>query len=573
MKKMSATGGKTKIFIMILFLGVFGLAKQTFAATYYVCDTGTDCNASSSGWATGNDTSNSCTAKSTPCKTISHGISKMAESDTLIIGDGTYSGVTNTINYQETYVQPKSGTAEAYTMIQAEHDGGATITYTSSAGIFILGNEVYDPAGFSVDSGPSKQNYITIKGLVVYGSTVLVIGSKYVKLINIGSGEAWTGNNSNINIGWSEYCLMEGCYAWGGGRYKFAAFHSHRTILRNCVGRLDYADLSSHAEPIATFSMYSSKNIEVQNCIDVDSDGTYINPDGYWGAFFSPNTSDSAYTGPVNWTNCISLNSKLGFGASDISSGGSQTSSPVFKNCVGWGYALTNGDDLIHSQGNIDIQQCTIGSVTGNPGTGYPWFNCWSSVTNTTLLKNSIVYSWPQTYVKAFYNVDTNDYNDIYASGSSPFSESGSEPTHVIATDPKTHGLLYLPRIESGSSLKTAGSTGGQVGAEIIYQYGKSGTLYGETGYNLLQDGTNSQDTVKLWPYPNEDLIKTKFASYSSHSIVGARGFAAGTSLDGSSQTLTKYIWEYLGNQIPADIYGASSDTTPPAAPTSLAVN
>ena len=52
-------------------------------------------------------------------------------------------------------------------------------------------------------------------------------------------------------------------------------------------------------------------------------------------------------------------------------------------------------------------------------------------------------------------------------------------------------------------------------------------------------------------------------AAYSNHSVNGARGFAAsGTQLNGADQiTLTSYIWEYLGNQMPSDIYGGSSPT------------
>src|SRR5205085_1629742 len=59
-----------------------------------------------------------------------------------------------------------------------------------------------------------------------------------------------------------------------------------------------------------------------------------------------------------------------------------------------------------------------------------------------------------------------------------------------------------------------------------------------------------------LWPFPNEAVIKADMASYSGPGGAGARGFTAGNSLDGSPQTLTRYIWEYLGNQIPAEIYG-----------------
>ncbi|MEI7891036.1 MAG: hypothetical protein WCI36_03615 [bacterium] len=147
---------------------------------------------------------------------------------------------------------------------------------------------------------------------------------------------------------------------------------------------------------------------------------------------------------------------------------------------------------------------------------------------------------------------------------------SSSGTGTIISTNPIGNGLSYLPRSDMTVN-------GHNVGARIMKQYGKSGTIFGETGYDLLQDGTNGQADVNLWPFPNESLIKNNFASYDpaidGGGSSGARGFAAGTSIDGSSQTLTKYIWEYLGNQIPCEIYGACGiDVTAPSAPSGLSV-
>ena len=101
-------------------------------------------------------------------------------------------------------------------------------------------------------------------------------------------------------------------------------------------------------------------------------------------------------------------------------------------------------------------------------------------------------------------------------------------------------------------------SDGGDIGANVQTLIGTSGTLYGEAGYNT-DTGTS------MWPFPNEDLIRTKMKAYNAGGASGNRGFC----VDGT--TLTKYIWQYLGNTIPAEIYGGSSDTTAPAAVTNLA--
>lgn len=118
----------------------------------------------------------------------------------------------------------------------------------------------------------------------------------------------------------------------------------------------------------------------------------------------------------------------------------------------------------------------------------------------------------------------------------------------MIHVNPVTNGLMYLPRIESGSLLISTGSNSGRMGAEVLKKYGVSGTLYGETGYDTL-----TQDNI--WPWPNEARIKADMSD------VSARGFCTGNSLDGTPQTLTKYIWEYLGNQIPSSIYGITTTT------------
>jgi hypothetical protein len=89
--------------------------------------------------------------------------------------------------------------------------------------------------------------------------------------------------------------------------------------------------------------------------------------------------------------------------------------------------------------------------------------------------------------------------------------------------------------------------------------YGKPGTLWGEDGYRQLQDGSNGQMNINLWPFPNEEQIKLKMQTYSydNGNLTGNRGFArAGAKqLNGIDDvTLTSYIWEYLGNPCPTEI-------------------
>lgn len=79
-----------------------------------------------------------------------------------------------------------------------------------------------------------------------------------------------------------------------------------------------------------------------------------------------------------------------------------------------------------------------------------------------------------------------------------------------------------------------------------------SGSLYGEPGWDAVT-------AENLWPFPNEDIIRGKMRTYSLHGANGKRGFC----VDG--QTLTKYIWEYLGNPIPNEVYADVSPGAPKA--------
>jgi hypothetical protein len=121
-----------------------------------------------------------------------------------------------------------------------------------------------------------------------------------------------------------------------------------------------------------------------------------------------------------------------------------------------------------------------------------------------------------------------------------------------------TGSLRYLPRgPEADSLLATAGENGGPIGARVLWKIGVDGTLYGEPGWNVERSIENGygQPQDRLWPWPNEAVIKAEFAAYGGGGLLGARGFAApGNGLYGGPRTLTSYIWEFLGSACPVTI-------------------
>lgn len=534
-------------------------AVPCWGTTYYVCDTGSDCG---TGWVTGSD-SNSGLSKAAPKKTISGGISKLASGDTLVIGDGLYTGSTNMIDAYS--VKPPSGTPSAYTTIKAEHDGGAVIDGSGvRQPVLIRGNDTVD--GLTGSGAP--QAYITLQGIVARNSNlqaVEVYYANHIKLLNVGAYDAGDGNTIVINVGRSTYVLVEGCYAWGNGRYKFSTFHADSVIFRNCVARFDRAYTPS-PDPMGAYAIYSSTNVEVQNCIDIDGDSPQFwrNAQEYLGSFAVPTTSAVTFPAPrtVNFTNVISLNNATRFAESTLDA---YNPDVHFENCVGWNATTRLNNNFVHGRGNIALNHCTFGNVDNSAGAvSGAYFNGWVGSSNYNSLTNSIVYNF--AHGGLLYDWEQTSSNLFYGN-SGPTTVNGATPTNSLTSDPRSYGLTYLPRIETASTLISAGTAATYVGAKIVKQYGKTGTLFGEPGYNLLQDGTNGQADVNLWPWRNEDLIKAQMSKYSytglttagtTATLSGDRGFASTTAkqIDGKRNvTLTSYIWEAIGNRLPPIFY------------------
>jgi hypothetical protein len=329
---------------------------------------------------------------------------------------------------------------------------------------------------------------------------------KFIRCSFNGGGASGYGINtvigSNDYPDDTSYILMEDCWFYGtGGRYNLLVFLADHIILRRCVARHDGGYGPYSGNPEAGITIYNSQYVAEQNCIVIDSDlSGYV----YYGQafYYVYNSSSAESTSNVAVRGCFVLNTKASCYRTDC--GYSAITLGTFTDNIGWKYdqyAVTNGSS--NSALTMTVTEGTFGS-------GVYGFGDWGSGTPST------------TY-------------SIYTSISSTAFDGWTNGTGNTATPGAA--LLYLPRTESGTS-----------GANAITKIGTSGTLYGDTGY--------ATDTGQaLWPFPNEDRIKTELAA------VSARGFCTGNSIGGTAQTLTKYIWEYLGNQIPDEIYGGEPPT------------
>jgi len=485
------------------------LISVGFCATYYV-----DATAA-------NDSGNG--SITSPKKYISSGTALMSGGDTLIIRNGLYSNAKDVINGTSI----RNGTSGAYTTIKAENIGQVQVSTMEGLNI------------------PSSAQYITVQGIHFSGAYSKIISGNHLKFLDCGfQGGPAIDNQVNTATNGS-YILFEGCYFYGlGGRYNLIMYNANHVVVRRCVIRHDGGWSDTKGDPEAATNNYSSDYIYYQNTIVIDSDQSYHN---WYGAFYS--TQDAANSN-AGWNGCIVLNTTQGHYAIDPKSGGSLASFSL-KNVIGYGDGYFSVSFGGNGSDSGTLTNFTFGSSTYGLG---KWNN------GTVTAKNGILFNLSGDPIIGV----TTSYTDIEGGGVT----CGNCQTY----DPQTNGLMYLPRIETASNLASQGESGGRMGAQVLCKVGKDGTLYGETDWNTeytcsLTGGGGGSAANNLWPFRNEAIIKSKFAA------VSARGFATGTSKDGSSQTLTKYIWEYLGNKIPAEIYASQPPINePPSAPENLHV-
>jgi len=514
----TASKGKTMKKLLLFFLALL-IPVYAHAATYYVSPTGSDSGTGATG---------------SPWATLSKAFSTMAGGDTLICKDGTYTGDSNRITIGgSSTISPPRGTTGAYTIVKAEHDGLAIFDGQNARNMF-------DVEYFS---GLTAQ-YWQFEGIIWCnspGTTVLLTYSSYVKFLRCGAYDAGTGNVVNFAASRGcDYILFENCYAYGQGRYKFIGYQASHIIFRQCVGRLDREDAGG--EVLAIFSMYSVSYGEVQNCIAIDSDQTqaWSNYADLAGGFAVPATDMDANN--INFVQSVALNNRLG-GVTTAGTEYYRAANVHFTNCTIWAYPSVNPGNAVNNLRGLNdyVDHCTFG-ISGQNSAGVYSFNSYNrlagGVPNNSTIRNTVLYN--HTGGTLFYDIENYDYNDLYNNTNGPTPAAHDiavNPIYNASTNP-TGGLKYITQVEAGSNLAGHGSGGSDIGANIKTLVGVSGTLWGQSGY--------ATDTgVSMWPFPNQDLIRTAMKAYNAGGVSGNRGFCA----DGVN--LTGYIQNYLSNGQP----------------------
>jgi hypothetical protein len=345
-------------------------------------------------------------------------------------------------------------------------------------------------------------------------------------------------NNGINSLLGATYVLFEDCIAYGNGRAKLrvgsTGTDSDYIIFRRCVVRNDYFEGSIN--PCATIMGYGGDNILFQNVIVIDESqdvANFTSCNAKYGAIEAKN-NDVFYV-----LDSIVLNNYYGSFFGDTGTTGVRITNTAFID-VGTGSRINSSDTIFDNVTiyTVDAQSTanTFDDVSGSV-TAYFTDSIFQDITGTgatappNLTAKMILYQMTESTNNMFYS-----YGDLTI---------GDTTDIIDGTDP---GIVYPVRVETGSAAETNG-----VGAEILLRRGTYGTYYGQTGYNTV-------GAISLWPFPNEDQIHDQMQAFTYvsgvYNVDGNRGFA----VDG--QTLTTYIWEYLGGVIPDEIYGFSTVAT-----------
>lgn len=488
---------------------------------------------------------------------LSQAFGAMDSGDELVIRDGTYTGASNVIT---TSNHPPAGLSKSSpTVIRAENDGAVYFDGENTRQMVLI----YGTVG-----GHSWLNDWKFKGIQWIRSSANAVLIRNGDDDDFTTGDLASALSANIffkNCGFHSYgpnaavalyylkdVLVEDCWAWGNGRYGFQAYVSDNILFRRCVSRRDAVSLVS-SYPTSNFVNYTSHGVEFQNCISVDSDSNNYTNMGSFGSLYIKDVYVGRVSEDTGVRGCVLLN----YDASDpgtypVKLGGIYVEVEPLNTTILHTAIVGSSNGIIckELEDDVDIDHCSVLNAAHDPSGSVNITNAYGersvavggypNVTNSYAVNNSFLAA--QRSVGS-----TSDYNGAYGNS----SDTMSYGTHNVTSDPD---IKYPVRIEVGSDYSGVASDSGDIGATILFKYGTDGTFYGDSGYNTL----TSDD---LWPWPNEALIRTAFRN-DYGTTDETRGFCA------TGETLTNYIWAYLGNVVPP--FGLTVEAGPGAGEATL---
>lgn len=499
-----------RLFFVSVLLFCESFATAAWAATYYISPSGSN--------------SNSCAlaqSSETSKQTFSSVWSCLSAGDTLIVADGTYTSVAPPAG--------KSGSAGNAILVQAQNDGSATL----SGGILFKGNSYLDFAGFKFTA--------TIEAIRVNsnGSGDPSHHLTFRRSAFVCSNTASDGACVNLSDG-THHILLEDFWAFGGGRYTVMCYGGpggsppnldcYSNTFRRGVLRQG-PDISSGGNPQAGLAIYYANDNIVENVIVLDS---IPRSNSSNSAFYLTSHAAPPDVSRNKFYGVIALNNEGRGWYLDHNGTGSlnELRNSVIWDSVDIGVVFYSADPDLCT-GNV-VDHVTIGS-NGSHGVQ---FACVNLNFTSNLVASNTGFGLRKS---GSGTIQTSNYNNFFSNTSGARSGATTGPND-IATNPL---LSYILRTESGTACKAQGEGGSDCGADIQKRY-ENGVL----------------TSTNLWPWPYEDRIKGDMCA--SVPAEPASNWCTTT------KTLTRYVWEYLGNTIPVGIYSTTSPVISGVSATSI---
>lgn len=485
-------------------LPLAGVASET----YYISPSGSDRAAGKSSGAA--------------FKTFHHAFGRMHPGDELILLDGVYSEAAGTghISYRGT--RPGVGGANS-----GQAPSGVSLARPTRVRALNPG-AVKVEGGLFVGRSTRKDRYITVEGITFKGGGVLY-NANYVTVRNCGFNGPFAIGTNDHDQG-NEHNLVEDVWIWAAGERIIAInYRSRFSVWRRVLVRGDGCGkpgCSGKGNPNVGITVYDSSDVSLQNVLVVDR---VLEPgDSPYADFAVAQHTPGRYLfGRAEWLGTISLRSPdHGY---YMEPDYSLDPTVRIENAIAWD-SFGGGVNVARSGTSNVLQNLTVRSR----GDGIRV----APVLTSGTLRNAIVLESGRFGINSSYPPS---HVSVYRTGKEPLFQARCAKNCLVGHNPLADGpprsLRYLPRIEKGSPLSGKGHDGADIGANVLFRYGRDGSRYGEPDYNALT-------AEKLWPWPNEERIRKEMCLDAGVT----RGFCG-------KPSLTRYIWEYLGNPMPDDPY------------------
>ena len=463
-----------------------------------------------------------------PFKSFRHAFGKMSAGDELVLLDGAYSEAagTGTISYADI----RSGVGGPNSAQIPSGFDRARPTYVRA----LNPGKVKVNGGLIVGRSLRKDSYITIQGITFERGGSLY-NTSHVTVKDCGFRGGF-GIGTNDHKQGNDYNLIEDVWIWASGERIVAInYRSRYNVWRRVLVRGDGCGTPrcrGSSNPNVGITVYDSSHISLQNVMVVDR--ILAPTDSPYGDFaVAQHTPGNYLFGETEWLGTISLKSPDTGYYIEPDRGGTLDPTIRITNAVAWDSTYL-GFNIARAGSNNLLENLTVKALGGDGIRVAP-------VLTTGTLRNVISVDAKRVGINSKYPPS---HVSVFNAREGAFGQTACTVgcyTGNPAADGATPSLRYLTRIEEGSFLKGKGSGGADIGANILYRYGSDGSRYEEPNFNALS-------SVPLWPWPNQERIKKEMCEDSGVT----RGFCGAVSL-------TKYIWEYLGNPMPEDPYADQS--------------